>query len=159
VLLELTACEPRVLDPDDESTKAELVAFGEDYCAVSDALGVCKFTTTEMYALAPDDLAGALEALGMSFDAERLLEVGERIVNLERVLNARFGLDGREDVLPGRFTDEPLPLARSGGAEGRRIRSLGAMLSDYYGRRGWGADGLPTPRTLDRLGLAEWGAP
>jgi aldehyde:ferredoxin oxidoreductase len=147
-----------VLDPADESTKAELVRFGEDYCAVSDALGVCKFTTTEMYALAPGDLAGALEALGMPFDAESLLEVGERIVNLERVLNARFGLDAREDVLPGRFTDEALPVARGGDDEGHRIESLGAMLCDYYRRRGWGADGLPTSHTLDRLGLAEWGS-
>ncbi len=147
---------PGVLDPADESTKAELVKFGEDYCAVSDALGVCKFTTTEMYALAPDDLADALETLGMPFDAEQLLGVGERIVNLERVLNAHFGIDAREDRLPGRFTDEPMPVAH-GDADGHRIQSLGAMLSDYYRRRGWGANGLPTSATLDRLGLAEWG--
>jgi aldehyde:ferredoxin oxidoreductase len=152
----LPASYPQVLDLDDETTKAELVAFGEHYCAVSDALGVCKFTTTEMYALDPQDLADALTSIELPFDGGSLLEAGERIVNLERMLNARLGVDGRDDALPGRFTTEALPVERGGEADARRIRSLPAMLASYYCRRGWTSDGIPTAATLERLGLAEW---
>jgi aldehyde:ferredoxin oxidoreductase len=144
---------PQVLDPADEATKPALVRLGEDYCAVSDALGVCKFTTAEVYALEPAHLAEALTAAGLPFDADELLEVGERIVNLERVLNARFGIDASADVLPARFTEEPLPVERGAAREERRIDSLPKMLAEYYRLRGWGKDGLPTAATLRRLGL------
>ncbi|MCX6099924.1 MAG: aldehyde ferredoxin oxidoreductase C-terminal domain-containing protein [Candidatus Bipolaricaulota bacterium] len=147
---------PRVLDPDDETSKAALVRFGEDYCAVSDALGVCKFTTTEMYALDPEHLADALGTLGMSFDAAHLLEAGERIVNLERLLNAHLGVEAHDDTLPARFTDEALCVERQGGVDAHRIHSLSSMIEEYYRLRGWAADGLPTALTLERLGLAEW---
>ncbi len=150
---------PRVLDPADESTKAQLVKFSEEYCAVSDALGVCKFTTTEMYALAPEDLAEALGALGLPCDGEGLLEAGERIINLERLLNARFGVDGRADTLPERFTRDPLRIERGGVVEEHCVKSLPDMLADYYDRRGWGPEGLPTAATVERLGLAAWGLP
>jgi aldehyde:ferredoxin oxidoreductase len=146
---------PRVLDPADEATKPALVRFGEDYCAVSDALGVCKFTTTEVYALDPAHLAGAVTAAGLALDADGLLEVGERIVNLERLLNARFGLDATHDRLPERFTEEPLPVEFGGVRDERRIDSLPDMLAEYYRLRGWGEDGLPTPTTLARLGLSD----
>ena len=147
---------PRVLDPDDETSKAALVRFGEDYCAVSDALGVCKFTTTEMYALDPEHLADALGTLGMSFDAAHLLEAGERIVNLERLLNAHLGVEAHDDTLPARFTDEALCVERQGGVDAHRIHSLSSMIEEYYRLRGWAADGLPTALTLERLRLAEW---
>ncbi len=149
---------PRVLDMADEATRASLVQFGEDYCAVSDALGVCKFTTTEMYALDPEHLAQALDALGLPMDAKRLLEVGERIVNLERLMNGRLGVDGRADALPARFLEEPLEVAHGDALDEHRIESLPSMLSDYYRLRGWGEDGLPTAAVLERLGLADWSA-
>lgn len=150
---------PRVLDLDDESTKPALVAFGEDYCAVSDAVGVCKFTTTEMYALDPSDLANAISCLGRALSGEELLEVGERIVNLERLLNVRFGPDGTADELPRRFVDEPIDVARGASSTEHRVRSLPAMLAAYYARRGWGSDGVPRAETVARLGLAHWSVP
>ena len=54
---------PALMDTDDETYKPDLIVFSEHYCAVSDALGVCKFTTAETYALLPDDLAAGLSAL------------------------------------------------------------------------------------------------
>jgi aldehyde:ferredoxin oxidoreductase len=88
-------------------------------------------------------------------DADGLLEVGERIVNLERLLNARFGVDATHDRLPERFTEEPLPVEFGGARDERRIGSLPDMLAEYYRLRGWGEDGLPTPTTLVRLGLSD----
>jgi aldehyde:ferredoxin oxidoreductase len=145
---------PTVLDRRDESTKAELVVFTEAYCAISDALGVCKFTTTEFYALDPEHLANALRALGWTTDAERLLEAGERIVNLERLINVRLGIRAASDRLPTRFLDEP--LGPSTGGDEERIGSFDRMLSAYYRLRGWSEDGVPSDETVVRLGLAQW---
>nr|HID13361.1 aldehyde ferredoxin oxidoreductase [Anaerolineae bacterium] len=82
-----------LMETDNETYKPDLVVFSEHYCAVSDALGVCKFTTAETYALYPDDLAAGLSALwGREISGEELLKAGERIVNLERLYNVRLGL-------------------------------------------------------------------
>ena len=37
-----------------------------------------------------------------------------------------------------------------------RLRDFDAMLSRYYRLRGWDESGVPTPETLQRLGLDEW---
>lgn len=161
---------PALMDTDDESYKPDLVVFGEHYCALSDALGVCKFTTAETYALYPDELAAGLSALwGRQVSSDELLAAGERIVNLERLHNVRLGLSRAEDRLPSRFTSEPMEVYAStrdqDAGEGHCpadlvhtgvMRDFEAMLSRYYNLRGWGEDGVPTPETLQRLGLDTW---
>ncbi len=155
---------PALMDPDDETYKPDLIIFSEHYCAVSDALGVCKFTTAETYALFPEDLAAGLSALwGREITAEELLTAGERIVNLERLYNARLGLSRADDCLPTRFTAEPLEIYDfdRDGATGEpvhigRLRDFEAMLDRYYRLRGWDENGIPTPETLRRLGLNKW---
>ena len=155
---------PALMDPDDETYKPDLVVFSEHYCAVSDALGVCKFTTTETYALFTDDLAAGLSALwGREVTAEELLTAGERIVNLERLYNVRLGLSRADDHLPARFTAEPLEIYTfdRDGATGEpvhvgRLRDFEAMLDRYYRLRGWDDNGVPTSETLQRLELDEW---
>ncbi|HDM92690.1 MAG TPA: aldehyde:ferredoxin oxidoreductase, partial [Candidatus Korarchaeota archaeon] len=131
--------------------KARAVVFSENYCAVVDALGVCKFSTVETYAVTPELLAQGYQAFaGVEATMESLLEVGERIVNLERLFNAREGFNRKDDTLPERFTKEPLP---SGPFAGSTVE-LEAMLEEYYSLRGWDpSTGLPTEETLSRLGL------
>jgi len=90
-------------------------------------------------------------------------EVGERIWNQVRLFNLDEGLDARDDRLPRRFVDEPLP---SGPHKGRRISDddMTVMLTDYYRLRGWDSDGRPRAAKLAALGLQpsrrfELGAP
>ena len=155
---------PALMDTDDETYKPDLVVFSEHYCALSDALGVCKFTTAETYALFPEDLAAGLSALwGREVSGEELLTAGERIVNLERLYNVRLGLSRADDQLPSRFTTEPLEVyafTRDGTAtepvHTGILRDFEAMLSRYYRLRGWDDNGIPTPETLRRLELDEW---
>ena len=161
---------PALMETDDETYKPDLIVLTEHYCAVSDALGVCKFTTAETYALYPEDLAAGLSALwGREVNGEDLLTVGERIVNLERLYNARLGLSRTDDRLPDRFTSQPLEVYGFERDEGTgevhpspepvhvgRLRDFDAMLDRYYHLRGWGEDGIPTPETLRRLGLDAW---
>jgi len=155
---------PRLMDTDDETCKPDLVVLSEHVCALSDALGVCKFTTAETYALYPEDLAAGLSALGgREVTAQELLTTGERIVNLERLYNVRLGLSRTDDRLPERITGEPLPVYLFDGGRPSadpvhvgRIHNLDAMLDRYYRLRGWDENGIPRPETLARLGLSDW---
>lgn len=146
---------PRVLDPDDEMHKPDLLVLSENFCAVADALGVCKFSTVETWALGPEDLASGLSALGLDIDAAALLRCGERIVNLERMYNVRLGLTRSDDRLPDRFTEEPLPVREGDRVVEHRIRDFPAMLSRYYTLRGWDPSGVPTTSTCRSLDLPD----
>jgi len=157
----------KLMDVDDETYKPDLIVFTEHYCAVSDALGVCKFSTAETYALFPEDLARGLSALwGRRIDGDELLIAGERIVNLERLYNVELGLDRADDQLPKRFTSEPLAIHTFERDEGMdvtepsadpihvgRLRDFEGMLDRYYRLRGWDSRGVPTEEKLRELGL------
>ncbi len=160
---------PRLMDSADETYKADIVKYGEDYCAVIDSMGVCKFSTAETYVVTIDDLAKGLTALSNPFSGKELLEAGERIVNLERMYNVRHGLDSKDDRLPERFTKEPLEiytyLPSPEGCDAVRsekpitvtvINDFDTMLMRYYQLRGWDKNGKPELQTIERLDLAEY---
>jgi aldehyde:ferredoxin oxidoreductase len=160
---------PELMDTDNEKYKPDMVIYGEHFCAVTDALGICKFSTTEEYSLLPGDLAPGLSALWEEpVSGDDLLEIGERIVNLERLYNVRQGLSRAADRLPRRFLEEAVPLyAFERDPETGRMRQSAepvsharlydfeAMLDRYYRLRGWSQEGVPLPETLRRLDLEE----
>jgi aldehyde:ferredoxin oxidoreductase len=160
---------PELMDPANEKYKPDMVVYGEHFCAVTDALGICKFSTVEVYSLFPEDLAPGLAALwGRPLTGADLLAMGERIVNLERMYNVRQGLSRADDALPRRFIEEVAPLYEfepdpASGEMRRldeplrygRLENFDAMLDRYYDLRGWDRAGIPTESTLRRLGLEE----
>jgi aldehyde:ferredoxin oxidoreductase len=160
---------PEMMDPANEKYKADMVFYGEHYCAVTDSLGICKFSTVEVYSLLPEDLATGLSAmLEDKISDEELLTAGERIVNLERMYNVRQGMSRVDDTLPERFSREPAPLYEYNidpetgqpkvSAEPLRygqIHDLDAMLDRYYSLRQWDDQGKPTKEVLRRLNLLE----
>lgn len=159
---------PSLMDIADETYKADVVIYGENFCAIIDSLGLCKFSTAETYVIMPDDLAQGLQALGFDFTGEELMAIGERIVNLERLYNQKHGFNKKQDILPERFTQETLPVfsfTRSSADEPLRqskepiavglIYDFEAMINRYYQLRGWDDQGLPTPQTLARLGISD----
>jgi aldehyde:ferredoxin oxidoreductase len=132
--------------------KGALVKHFEEMAAIADATGVCKNTYNNMEVLdwnATADLLNA--ATGWDFTAADVQRIGERIVNLERMFNAREGIGRRDDALPARFVDEPLP---DGNPSAGALVELEPMLDDYYRARGWNVEtGLPTREKLEELGL------
>jgi aldehyde:ferredoxin oxidoreductase len=149
---------PRVMDPADELYKPDLLVLSENYCAVADSLGVCKFSTVETWALWPDDLARGLRALGVDVDGDELLRCGERIVNLERTYNVGLGLSASDDRLPARFTQEPLRVRHGDRVTEHRFDDFPAMLARYYALRGWSEQGNPTDEKLHDMDLGRMGA-
>jgi aldehyde:ferredoxin oxidoreductase len=82
------------------------------------------------------------------------LRCGERSFNVKRVFNAREGMGKKEDVLPYRFTHEPLKQWASKDLTARTQE----MLDEYYRLRGWAPEtGWPTQEKLAELSLSEEG--
>jgi aldehyde:ferredoxin oxidoreductase len=133
--------------------KGLVVKHFEEMAAIADALGVCKNTYNNMEVLSWEETADLLQAAtGWDITGEEVQRIGERIVNLERLLIAREGITRRDDTLPRRFLQEPLPEG-SGPSTGS-VLELETMLDEYYLARGWdGETGWPTTEKLRELGL------
>lgn len=92
-------------------------------------------------------------AAGMPMYFGKYLQIGERGYNLERCVNARFGVSERDDSLPRRLTDVP-----QDPKDPRTVVPLDKMKPEYYRARGWDKKGLPRYITLRRLEIKR-GAP
>lgn len=152
-------CMPEILERTSEKYKPDMNILSEAYCAISDALGVCKFTTTEAFILYPEDFSRGLSELpGYDLDEKEIIKAGERIVNLERMYNIRHGFDRKDDQLPSRFLTEPATLidmeTKEVISEGMLV-DLDYMLDRYYRLRNWTKDGIPSADKLNELGLEE----
>ncbi len=139
---------PRQMDPRATEGKAEITKLFQDATSTVDATGLCQFLT---FGVGLEEILPQLAAAtGVPYTLEGLLKIGERIWNLERLWNERAGLTGKEDTLPKRILEEPIP---SGPAKGQ-VNKLGEMLPEYYRLRGWDTEGRITQEKLKELGLA-----
>jgi aldehyde:ferredoxin oxidoreductase len=139
---------PQDYDPHDSVGKGQVAVDFQNYMAVYNPLGLCKFIAKGK--VEPRHIADLVNAaLGWGWTARDLLLTGERICNLKRLINLRLGITRADDTLPQRVLAEPRP---SGGAEGV-LPDLDLMLEEYYSARGWTPDGVPSPERLAALGL------
>ena len=139
---------PRDRFASDEATVRVVIAF-QDFLATYNPLGLCKFMVKG--GMDPGRTAEVLNtATGWDWTSHDLLQVGERLFNLKRLINLRLGVTHADDTLPRRFLTEPRPSGTAAGV----LPDLGRMLSLYYELRGWNTEGTPTQAKLDTLGLA-----
>jgi aldehyde:ferredoxin oxidoreductase len=126
--------------------KGELLATFQNVYGFTDSVDVCKFGT---FAIPLDVYAGLYSGVtGIDLDANGLLEIGERIYNLERYYNNLNGFREGSDTLPPRFLEEP-----GTGAASESVCELDEMLEEYYACRGWENGVVPEEklRELDIL--------
>jgi aldehyde:ferredoxin oxidoreductase len=144
---------PEIGDRLNPKYKGIMVKENEDFCAVVESLGVCKYGTLIPPVLFYEDIVKAFDVtVGISITEKQLRTIGERIVNLNRCFNVREGIRRKDDSLPSRLTQTPAP---EGPAKGQVVE-LNPMLDEYYELRGWRVeDGLPSKRVLHRLGLED----
>lgn len=139
---------PRRIDRMRTMGKAGDVVKSQDMGAVMDSLVGCRFTN---FALSEQTWARLLSAcVGHEVSGADLMRTGERIYNLQRLFNVREGFNRKDDTLPTRLLEEPLPSGASAG----QILNLEPMLDEYYAFRGWGTDGIPAKAKLDELELS-----
>lgn len=141
---------PTTGERSDTANKGRGVAFSEDIRAVTDCLQMCKTFSARKIGM-PETIVGLLNAVtGRGWTEAQLLQIGERINNLERLFNLRNGMKPTDDTLPARVLEEPLPDGASKGM----VVDLEPLLDEYYHARDWSRDtGYPSPEKLNQLGL------
>jgi aldehyde:ferredoxin oxidoreductase len=156
---DLPYCEllgvPIKIDGQTWQDKPPIVVKWQNVFALIDAAGLCVFfsirylcdPTLEIRPEGILDLVNA--ATGAEYTLDELENIGDRILNAERLFLLRAGFDRRQDSLPARFTKTPMP---DGPAKGV-VCHLDEMLEQYYRIRGWSQEGLPTEDKLKELGL------
>jgi len=89
------------------------------------------------------------------FDADELLLIGERRLNMMRAFNMREGLSRLDDKLPDKLF-KPLKGTGPSANSAYSLEELEFAKDEYYRLSGWENEtGNPTEETLSRLGL-EW---
>jgi aldehyde:ferredoxin oxidoreductase len=132
-----------------QMTDSEIVAARyQDYGALANSLCHCKFMLFGGVTLT--DLLNTLNLItGWNWTIDDFLKVGERIFTLQRMVNVKYGIKRKDDVLPKKIF---MPAK-----EGSRARKIPApfepTLDRYYEVRGWDSQGLPTQKKLKDLGL------
>ncbi len=164
------------LNPYTTRAKARFVQFFENLYAAVNSLHTCQFTSYA-YVLEPPIvkhtpkflLGLAMQYLpavaimlmdisifsklwrsvtGLRLNQWQMLRAGARIHVLERYMNSAEGISRKDDTLPRRFLSE----GRGCDAKKRTV-PLQPMLDAYYRRRGYDPHGIPTDKTLKRLGI------
>jgi aldehyde:ferredoxin oxidoreductase len=137
---------PIKADPLEWRGKGALLKLFQDLAAFSDSLDLCKFSA---FAEGADEYAQQYAAaLGIECSADDVLEIGERVYNLERHYNNLAGFGPGSDTLPDRFTREPSTMPGSMG----HVCELDLMLEEYYEARGW-EDGVVPDEKLEELAV------
>ena len=133
--------KPIMLDRLVLNGKPSFVKLYQDFAAVLDSAVMCPFAS---FALSENDIATLLSAVtGISYSSQDLLNVGERIWNLERLFNLQAGFTCNDDTLPQRmFSSDGIPEA-----EFKR------SIINYYRLRGWDDFGVPHTDKLKQLGI------
>ena len=141
--------DPQVLDI--EKVKAQ-VSFEYRYTVIESAV-LCKFLAGLSFT--PDLLADLLSAVtGWKIGVKQMDLIGERIWNLQRLYNIGAGIGRKDDTLPRRFFEEPLPDGFSKGQVVER-EVFEKALDDYYSMHGWDSQGIPTKEKIKELGLED----
>ena len=144
-------------DPWEMKGKGALLAGTQKRSTFEDVNGVCWFAaninmrrTPGYHTLMARSIA---TAVGWDdFSHEEVLEVGERVMNLQRVYGIRRGMTKADDLDIGPRFMEP---HTTGAYAGLDIRPhLVGMIEEFYESMGWSKEeGKPLPETLKRLGL------
>ncbi|MDI9644344.1 MAG: aldehyde ferredoxin oxidoreductase family protein [Candidatus Verstraetearchaeota archaeon] len=136
--------------------KASWVIGTQQMTTIGDSLVQCHFlerllgfTLTQKYV----DMINPVTGFGYTF--QELVDVAERILDLERAFNVRTGIRRKDDTLPRRFLEEPIPEGPSQGMYTDEP-TLNRMLDEFYALKGWDpGTGIPTRQKLVRIGLED----
>ncbi len=138
-----------------EKGRGKLVKDSEDIYALIDSLIVCKNAKGTFYKELADMAKLYTLVTGYEMTPEELSLAGQRINTLARLINIREGLSRKDDTLPWKVMNQPIP--DDGPAKGAVVTQaeLDLLLDDYYQSRGWTADGVPTKSLLVTLGMED----
>jgi aldehyde:ferredoxin oxidoreductase len=136
-----------------EKGRGKMVRDMEDTYALIDSLIICKFSRGTYYKELGDMAKLYNLVTGIEMTAEELKKSGERINTVARLINIREGLGRKDDTLPWKVMNMPIP--DDGPVKGAVVtqEELDLLLDDYYESRGWTLEGVPTAEKLKELGM------
>ena len=136
-----------IVDTKSPVAKGRTVWWHENYKMAMDSLGLC-FVPVAGTTIFGDPLI-LFEEMGEIFQAvtgaspENLFEAAERAYQVEKGYNALLGITREDDSRRGTTRGEEDPIHAPG------------MLEEYYHYRGCSADGVPTRKRLNEIGLGD----
>jgi aldehyde:ferredoxin oxidoreductase len=138
-----------------EKGRGKLVKDGEDVFALLDSFIICKNAKGTFYKELADMAKLYTLVTGYEMTPDELSLAGQRINTLARLINVREGLTRKDDTLPWKVMNKPIP--DDGPVKGAVVTQseLDMMLDDYYESRGWAENGVPTKPLLAKLGMAD----
>lgn len=139
-----------------EKGRGKVVRDIEDLYTIIDSLIVCKFSRGIYYEGFNDLVKLYNYVTGLGMTADELRMAGERINNIARLFNIREGLTRKDDHLPWKIMNYPVP-DEGAISKGSYVsqEELDALLDDYYEVRGWTKEGVPTLQKLEELGIKD----
>jgi len=141
-----------------EKGRGKLVRDMEDVYSLIDSFIICKFSRGTYYKELTDMAKLYNFVTGIDITPEELKQSGERINTVARLINIREGLGRKDDTLPWKVMNEPIP--DEGPVKGAFVThdELDLLLDDYYESRGWTLEGVPTIEKLKEIGMGELGS-
>jgi aldehyde:ferredoxin oxidoreductase len=131
-------------DPQTDEGMGELVARTQNWRMVTNSLVICLFAT-----FSPTEIAQFYSLItGISTTPQDLIQLGERIITMKRLINLKLGMTAKDDTLP------PILLRPLKGPTRGMVPNLQRQLQDYYAYREWDSKtGRPSTDKLVELGL------
>jgi aldehyde:ferredoxin oxidoreductase len=143
---------PKTINLNSIQGKAALVRQSMIVGMVMDCLGLCKVPALCLICaydlVAEAELASELTDQPVSVGD--LFAAGERILNLERLINLRFGATEADDRLPDMFFEKEY---NAGKQPSKPQEWMEPMKREFYAAMGWDENGRPAEKKLDQLGL------
>jgi len=141
-------------DPTSYKGKEKTVYFSDNIFAAIDSLGICKFICHGFNSPHFVDYTWMKKlihcASGWEFKEKDIQNVGKRIIDIERMFNNREGITRKDDTLPKKYFDDPMPLKIAKGHHIDR-KEFDSLLSRYYKLRGWTNNGLVKKERIKEL--------
>ena len=136
------------------SEAARTAIYAQDGALMYNCSTICKFMIKFAGMTITEYLKGLSTITGEEWDAYKLFEFGEKSLNLQRILNVRDGMSRKDDTVPKKMLIPAAVGGRAGKAPTKEEFNI--MLDEYYDKRGWTREGIPTPKKLTELGLEEY---
>ena len=136
---------PEALERHRTNLKAKWAVKFQDFCEVLESMVTCKFA---VYGGLRSQHCNELIRLatGWDIDTKEMLTIGERAINIKRLINLEIGFSSKDDRLPDRVRSLSLTEGGTGGYTPENDAKI--MLNEYYQERGWDENGKPTDNKL-----------
>lgn len=136
--------------------KASWVIGTQQMTTIGDCLVQCHFLERLLgFTLTQKFVDMINPVTGFGYNLQEIVEVAERVLDLERSFNVMTGMRRKDDTLPRRFLEEPIPEGPSKGMYTDEP-TLNRMLDEFYDLKGWDRmTGVPTRAKLTQIGLED----